>query len=59
MVWLLIGEQIGSIVGLNIAVCVGGHNSTPYLNVDLDISDLQVATPHNLELLEGNSQIAD
>ena len=44
----------------SISLCVwGGHNSTLYLNADLDVSDLQVATPHNLELLEGNSQIAD
>ena len=39
-------------------LCVG-HSFTPYLNIDLDISDLEVAIPHNFELLEENNQTTD
>ena len=39
-----------------IAELCGGHSFTLYLYIHLDIGDLEVASPHILELLEDNNQ---
>ena len=58
-VWMVLSAFILSTAVIAAQLLCVGHSFTPYLYIDLDISDLEVASPHNLEMLEDNNQTTD